>query len=93
MTHPSPQEASVLLILGEVKGDVKNILKTLTAYDARINAVEDASDARFSNIEQRLKTLEDLKLRIGAIAIGVGLAAGFFGQATFPTILKLLGVM
>lgn len=93
MTHPSPQEASVLLILGEVKGDVKNILKTLTAYDARINAVEDASDARFAKIEGRLKTLEDLKLRIGAMAVGVGVAAGIFGQAAFPTILKFIGVL
>lgn len=92
MTHPSPQEASVLLILGEVKGDVKNILKTLTAYDARINAVEDASDMRFAKIEARLKTLEDFKLRIGAVALGVGVAAGFFGQATFPAILKLIGL-
>lgn len=92
MTHPSPQEASVLLILGEVKGDVKNILKTLTEQGARINAVEDTADARFTSIEQRLKTLEDLKLRIGAMAVGVGLAAGFFGQAAFPTVLKFIGV-
>jgi hypothetical protein len=93
MTHPSPSEASVLLILGEVKGDVKNILSTLIGYDLRLNTLEDTVDLRFSKLETRVKTLEDLKLRVGAMAFGAGIASGLMGPTILPTILKFLGVM
>lgn len=72
MTAIRPQDSNVLLILGEVRGDVKGIAKNLAALDAQINAVEDTSDIRFAKLEARLGTLEAIKTRIGGLALGVG---------------------
>ena len=77
MTTINPQDASVLLILGEVRGDVKGIAKALNTLEANINAVEAASDVRFSKLESRVGSLEAIKLRIGGLAVGAALFAGF----------------
>jgi hypothetical protein len=76
MTAPNLQDTNVLLILGEVRGDVKGIVKSLSSLEANINAVEDASDIRFSKIESRISQLEQIKTRVGGLALGVGIAAG-----------------
>ena len=92
MTHPSPQEASVLLILGELRGDVKSVLLHQRETAARINALEDTTDQRFVKIEARVKVLEDFKTRVAYLAIGVGAASGFLGPFA-PVMLKALGVL
>lgn len=91
MTTPTPQEAQVLLILGELRGDVKGIASTLKTYDARINDLEDTADARFGKIEVRVKALEDIKLRVGGLALGVGLASGLAAPKLPQLISILLG--
>lgn len=91
MTHPSPQEASVLLILGELRGDVKGLVSSFASIQAHINAVEETSDARFTKLEGRVRSLEEIKLKVGAVALGVGLAAGLLGPK-LPVLLKLIGV-
>lgn len=91
MTHPSPQEASVLLILGELRGDVKSLVSSFSSLNARLSDVEDVTDARLSKIEGRVRSLEEIKLKVGAVALGVGLAAGLLGPK-LPVLLKLIGV-
>lgn len=57
MTSPNLQDSHVLLILGEVRGDVKGIVNTLRTLEANINAVETTSEARFIKIEGEAKGL------------------------------------
>jgi hypothetical protein len=89
MTTINPQDASVLLILGEVRGDVKGIAKAINTLEANINAVEAASDVRFSKLETRVGSLEAIKLRIGGLAIGVGLFVGFTADK-LPSLINIL---
>lgn len=86
MTQPNPQDSHVLLILGEVRGDVKGIVQALSSLDARLASVEASTDARLKKLEDRVAALEAIKSRIGALAVGVGLAAG----ATAESIPKIL---
>lgn len=91
MTAFTPQDSSVLLILGEVRGDVKGIARSLATLDAHINAVEATSDARFSKLEGRVGGLEAIKIRIGGLALGVGIFSGFAAPKIIPAILAALG--
>ncbi len=76
MTTVNPQEVSLILILGEMKGDLKNMTNSLTAIDAKISTVDSAAESRHDNHERRLAGLEAIKTRIGALAIAAGILAG-----------------
>jgi hypothetical protein len=91
MTGFSPQDANLLLILGEVRGDVKGIIKTLASLDANIKSVEEEAAARFAKLDTRVAALERIAIRIGGLAVGVGVASGVLSQKLLPAIATILG--
>jgi hypothetical protein len=91
MTGFSPQDANLLLILGEVRGDVKGIIKTLASLDANIKSVEEEAAARFAKLDARVAALERIAIRIGGLTVGVGVASGVLSQKLLPAIATILG--
>ncbi len=73
MTTPLPPEAHALVILGEVRGDVKGIARTLTAFEDRMSAIEEAQAKRFAGLETRLSALEAYRTKIAGFTIALAL--------------------
>jgi Ni,Fe-hydrogenase I large subunit len=79
MNLNSLQESHVLLVLGEVRGDVKGIARTLNSLEKKIEEVEQQSSTRISALEKRVGVLESIKVRVAAFCTAVALmsAAAF----------------
>lgn len=89
MTALNPTDNNVLLILGEVRGDVKGIARALSSHEAKINNVEAASEARFAELEARISNLESIRTRVGAMAVGVGLTSAIAANK-LPAIIQFI---
>lgn len=74
MTTPIlPPEAHLLVILGEVRGDVKGIAKSLASLETRIHDVESAMDTRVGALGARITALETYKTKVAGFTIGLAL--------------------
>jgi hypothetical protein len=85
MTAMNPQETNLLLILGEMRGDLKAIAEGLGKLDKRVASVEQSAEDRHTALAGRVSKLEDIKTRIGGLAVGVGLLVG----VTQPQLLNI----
>ena len=77
MTAMNPTETNLLLILGEMRGDLKNIADGLNRLDERVATVESAAEGRHAALAGRVSKLEDLKTRVAGIAVGAAMLVGF----------------
>lgn len=73
MTSPLPPEAHALVLLGELRGDVKGIARTLLDLNVRLAEIEANNGARFGRLEMRLSTLEAYRTKIAGFVIALAL--------------------
>lgn len=73
MTTPLPPEAHALVLLGEVRGDVKGVMRALTDLNVRLAEIEATHGARVSKVEARVSSLESYRTKIAGFTIGIAL--------------------
>lgn len=69
----NPTETNLLLILGEMRGDLKAIAEGLSRLDERVATVESATEGRHATLSGRVSKLEDIKTRVAGLAIGAAM--------------------
>lgn len=85
MTALTPHDTDLLLILGEMRGDLKAIAEGLGKMDVRVTRVEASADAQIEKLAGRVTKLEGIAIRMGTLAIGIGVLV----SVTQPQLLKL----
>jgi hypothetical protein len=87
MTIPSPAEVTqLILILGEIRGDVKAQTHMLKAMDARVDDFEKVTEKKFDQVAGRVAALEGLAMKLKIVA-AVG---GILGGAAIPALPKII---
>lgn len=87
MTTPSsPQGDNLLLILGEMRGDLKAVVAGLSKMEAQISSVETKAHERASSLEKRVASLEAIRMKIGTLAVFIAILL----TAVRPELLKIV---
>lgn len=82
-------DTHVLIILGEIRGDVKGISRSIMSLENKIDEVEKKSAQRTRDLEDRVSSLEAVRTKIAAFVTVLGLVGAGVG-AKFPAILSFL---
>lgn len=80
MTQPQQVEAHLLVVLGEVRGDVKGILRTQQDFSARLTEIEKRLGQRVDTVEDRITDLERYRWKVGGFTIAVGILSSLVFQ-------------
>lgn len=84
MTLPVQIESHLLVVLGEVRADVKSTRKSLDEVAVRLTEMEDRMGSRIAGVEHetqkrlekvegRLKSLEAIRLKVAGFALAVAI--------------------
>jgi len=73
MTTPPTNEAHLLVMFGEVRGDVKSLLRSQQELTHRIGITEEHNEARFIKLEGRLKSLEAIRLKVAGFTMALAM--------------------
>lgn len=68
---PNSPEHQLLLLLGELRGNMANVAATLGRLEGRIDATEEINAARYSDFSDRISKLEAYRLKIAGFTVGV----------------------
>jgi hypothetical protein len=71
MTTPPTNEAHLLVIFGEVRGDVKALLRSQLEMNERFAANEKHTDERFEKLEDRIGALERYRLKVAGFTLAI----------------------
>lgn len=86
MTALTPQDMNLLVILGEMRGDLRGIAEAINKMDARMSHIESDADLQIAKLSARITKLETLAIRLGTLSVIAALVAG----AAQPQLLKLV---
>lgn len=90
MTNPLPPDAHALVILGEVRGDLKGLLRSQQELIEHLNRVETQHSDRIAALTARISVLEGYRLKIGYFAVGAAFFASTFGVSLSPLLMGLI---
>jgi len=76
-----PGYAKLLLMVGEIAGDVKNLLTRATEQTQRVNRMEDRQQTINGHYEERLQKLEKMRGKLLGIAWAAALVVAACGAA------------
>mgnify|MGYP000288898879 CR=1 FL=1 len=102
MTTPPTPEAHLLVILGEVRGDVKGVLRSQQEFSKRLDAleahftsritkVEQEVDDRLVGIEKRVLSLEAIRLKAAGAILALTLIASVVRDKVAPVFELIFG--
>lgn len=60
------------MMLGEMRADLKYLVAERSIHGARLDAIDQATDQRISQVNARLTALETFKTQIGMVTVGLG---------------------
>lgn len=97
--HITP-ESHLLVILGEVRGDVKGIVRSQIDLKERLDDLEErlydhikqvdqTARSRMSSFDERLGNLESFRMKAAGFVLAVSMISALVG-AKLPTILKII---
>ncbi len=78
-----------LLMLGEIRGDIKYLVQTVRATSERLDKIEESHGDRHGRLEARVRTLENFKITLGVFTTALAIAAPMLMTA----VLKKLGII
>lgn len=102
MTQYTPPEAHLLVILGEVRGDVKGIVRSQTDLSKRLDDLENRlygrikqvdadAQTRMGDIETRVGALESIRMKVAGFVLAMSLVAAVVGAKAGAIFKVLIG--
>ena len=61
------------MMLGEMRADLKYLVAERSVHGARLDAIDQATDTRISQVNSRLTSLETFKTQIGMVTVALGI--------------------
>lgn len=95
MTGLSGEDTRLLVLFGEMRGDIKSLLLQQEEFGKRLSSYEDAVTKEIDALDERVSQLERIKLRVAGFATAFGALATILGIKAgpiFTTIAQALGV-
>lgn len=106
MTTPQTLEANLLVLFGELRGDVKSLLKSNgelkdgmlameTRLEEQVKAVEAEMLSKHKALSERVSALEAIRLKVAGFALALTILGALFSHKLGPfaqVLSKLFGV-
>lgn len=89
MTGINADETRLLVLFGEMRGDLKSVLREQQELAKRLATYEDAVTKEIDALDERVSGLEAIRLRVAGFATAVGLLAALLGYKAGPFITDL----
>lgn len=93
MTGISGDDTRLLVLFGEMRGDLKSLLRSQEELNARLTLSEASTHERINNLSSRVKSLENVKLKVATFATALGAFAALLGSKAGPFITKLASTL
>lgn len=94
MTGISADDSRLLVLFGEMRGDLKSLLRQQEELNERLRVSEETLHERISKLDARVKSLEAIRLRVAGFATAMGALAAILGSklgAAAAAFSKLIG--
>lgn len=89
MTGVTSEDTRLLVLFGEMRGDLKALLRSQQELNERLSLNEAATEARLAALDKRVKSLEAVRLKVAGFATALGAFAALLGSKLGPFITKL----
>lgn len=89
MTGISGDDTRLLVLFGEMRGDLKALLRSQQELNERLSFSEAAIHERVSKLDVRMRSLEAMRLKVAGFATAVGAIAAILGTKLGQFITKL----
>ena len=89
MTGLTADDTRLLVLFGEMRGDLKSVLRQQEDMGKRLAAYEDAVTKEIDALDARVGKLEGIKLRVAGFATALGAGAALLGTKAGPFITEL----
>lgn len=80
MTNITTDDTRLLVLFGEMRGDLKALLRSQEDLTLRIKQIEAATNTRYEGLDERLGSLERIRVKVGAYTAALAFAAGLFSD-------------
>lgn len=93
MTNIPTDESRLLVLFGEMRGDLKSLLKSQEELAKRLGRYEEDTDLRMAKLEARVRSLEAVRWKVAGFTTAIAAAATLFAEkiggflSKLPTIL------
>lgn len=84
MTGMTADDTRLLVLFGEMRGDLKSLLRSQEELNARLTVSEAAMHERLSSLSNRVKSLEAMRLKVAGFATAIGAFAALLGTKLGP---------
>lgn len=93
MTGISGDDTRLLVLFGEMRGDLKALLRSQQELNERLSVSEEVTNDRMNKLEGRIKSLEAVRLKVAGFATALGAFAALLGSKIGPFFTKLIGTI
>lgn len=93
MTGLTADDTRLLVLFGEMRGDLKSVLQRQEDLSKKIASYEDAVTREIDALDERVAKLESIKLRVAGFATAVGVGAALLGPKAADIILNIVSAV